>query len=220
MDDSDLYKTMLQTLNEAKNEWNKSESFYTKVKGLIYITMSNNKMRQSRIDFLKQEIEKRDQQIKNMIQKRDEQIIRNHYLQNKLNSLEKKIKKLKKSEDEYNRINSIKNPIERVNELINLSNRTYEKLEKKRYFSPANQVYKQIHVDSKNTIVLDKNGTYYNYPLYVDSFYHNAQILLLSFFNEPQNNDVHKIKEILYQFDFSEEESQEIIQKYKHNLPI
>ncbi|OHT06717.1 hypothetical protein TRFO_05370 [Tritrichomonas foetus] len=213
-----ISQSTINKFDSTQEKWKKTEVFYTKVKGLTYMSITNNKIHKRQIEFLQNEIAKREEKMELLKKQKDELSIRNYRFQKIIEYLEKKINKLKSREENYKRINSISNPTERIQALTDYSNQIYKKLQNKAKKFSFPKISKQINLDTKNTLVLNKNGTYFYYPDDVDTFYQNARLLFLSFLNEPQRNDSQKISELLYQFDFNEDEIATIIQKYHSNL--
>lgn len=216
MDDNN-YRNFIQILDEVSEKWKAYEIFYTKVKGLTYMSLNSNRIHKKQILSLRKEIEKRDQKIKQLNIERDYLLKLNYINNTKISYLQKRINKMSSREETYNRINSIENPREKVQALINFSDQTYSHLNEKisKYMSIP-KVQKKLQFSNGVVLTLHKNGTYFYEP--DESFFQNIQYLFLSLICEPNQNEKEKIKEILYQFDFSSEDIEFIAGKYLSNI--
>lgn len=210
------YQYFIQMLDEVREKWKAREIFYTKVKGITYMSIISNRIHKKQILSLLKEIEKRDQKIKQLNIERDYLLKLNYINNTKITYLEKKIRKLSSREEIYKKINSIENPKEKVQALIKYSDQTYSHLNEKisKYMSIP-KVQRKIEFSNGTVLTLHKNGTYFYEP--DDTFFQNLQYLFLSLMFEPTQNEKNKIEEILYQFDYSLEDINFITQKYLSN---
>lgn len=207
-----IYQSFLKKVNEIRTRSQKYDIFYTKVKGLAYISVTNNRLRERQIRNLQNEINEKDALIQKLKGQAEDQA-KVQYSQNRIiEYLEKKISKCKEREDEINRINSIESPKEKVQAIVQRSEQIYEKFQKRVSIFNQPKIRQKIELADGQTVVLNKNGTYYFEP--DESFFQNVQYLFLSIANEPNKNIEQKVHEILYNFEFSQDDIEFMTKKF------